>query len=68
MQDVVGVDMDPHPTQWILSNIVSQDDRDHGLGGLPKTAIIERAGKKIGFIGLADPDWIAMFTKLTEEC
>ena len=49
------MEIDPHPTRWILSNIMNEGDSEHGLGGLPKFCIIEKAGKKIGFIYILRP-------------
>ena len=48
----------PHQTYWLLSNIRSSPELEYGLGGLFRYCVLERSGKKIGFIGMAEYEWI----------
>jgi hypothetical protein len=49
---------EPHNTHWLLSNIRSSPTMDYGLGGLLRHYTMERSGRKIGFIGMAEFEWI----------
>ena len=47
--------------KWIMSNIVPENkpiDGPEGIGCCMRKAIINRAGLKIGFIGIAEKEWI----------
>jgi 2',3'-cyclic-nucleotide 2'-phosphodiesterase (5'-nucleotidase family) len=62
----VGHPIPPHPCRWLLSNIIEEGEEEFGLGGLLKYTTIDRAGKKIGFIGIGEKDWVVTFKNL--EC
>ena len=44
-----------------MSNIVKEGDTQYGLGGLLRTAVMTKAGKKIGFIGIGERGWVETF-------
>ena len=54
-------------TTWICSNIIEKGEPGAGIGGLPLTHIEERAGLKIGFIGIAERDWLVTFKNLDRD-
>ena len=47
-----------------MSNIVKEGEEEHGLGGLLRTAVMHKAGKKIGFIGIGERGWVETFKSL----
>ena len=53
--------------QWIITNLVQEDREQDGaetVGCCMKTAVLHRAGMKIGFIGLAEGQWTNLFKNL----
>ena len=53
--------------QWLMTNLVPEDkpcDGDEGVGCCMRTAIVHKAGLKIGFIGIAEREWINTFKNL----
>ena len=53
--------------QWIITNLVQEDralDGAETVGCCMRTATLHRAGMKIGFIGIAEGEWIALFKNL----
>ena len=60
----VGVNVEPHPCRWLLSNLHEKGKHEYGLGGFQKTTVIERGGKRIGFIGIIEKDLLVTFKNL----
>lgn len=55
--------------QWVMTNLVPDDkplDGPESIGICLRSAIVERAGRKIGFIGIGEKEWVTRFTNL--EC
>ena len=60
-------------TQWICTNLSKkgqENDKEKGLGGLPRwTSISKFGGKfKIGFVGIAEREWIDTLDPETFGC
>ena len=50
-----------------MTNLVQEDrpaDGPKGIGVCMRTAILNRAGMKIGLMGIAEREWIALFKNL----
>ena len=50
-----------------MTNLVQEDrpaDGPEGVGCVKRTAIVEKAGLKIGFIGIAEREWVSTFKDL----
>ena len=50
-----------------MSNICPKD-ANTGLGGLPRTHVIDKGPLRIGFIGISEQEWFETFNDLEEEC
>ena len=53
--------------QWIMTNLVQEDrpvDGPEGVGSCMRTAILNKAGLKIGIMGIAEREWIDLFKNL----
>ena len=53
--------------QWIMTNLYQEDrpeDGPDGVGCVKRTAIVEKAGMKIGFLGIAEREWVSTFKNL----
>ena len=60
--------MAPHGNcQWIMTNLVQDDrpaDGPQGVGCCMRTTVIEKAGQRIGLMGIAEHEWINTFKNL----
>lgn len=53
--------------QWIMTNLVQEDrplDGPQGPGCCIRSTVIEKAGQKIGFMGIAEREWANTFKNL----
>ena len=66
VESKIGLKIPPHPCRWLLSNIIEEGETEYGLGGLLKYTTMQKGGKKIGFIGIGEKDWVVTFKNL--EC
>jgi 2',3'-cyclic-nucleotide 2'-phosphodiesterase (5'-nucleotidase family) len=64
---MVGLQIPPNRCQWLLTNIIEKGKPDYGLGGLIKSTVMEKAGKRIGFIGIGEKDWTDTFRNIEVE-
>ena len=56
--------------QWIMTNLVQDDrpaDGPMSVGCCSRTAVMEVGSLKIGFIGIAEKEWVDMFKNLEVE-
>ena len=51
---------------WILANILDKDTKAPLAGAAP-TAVVTHAGVRVGLVGLAEQEWIATLTTVTED-
>ena len=67
IEPMVGLNIKPSPCQWLLTNIIEKGKPDYGLGGLIKSTVMQKAGKRIGFIGIGEKDWTDTFRNIEVE-
>ena len=56
--------------QWIMSNLVAESkdpNSNEAVACVQRTAVVERAGIKIGFIGIGEREWIDLLDDLEEK-
>lgn len=68
MDKVLRKTMQPHGNcQWVMTNLVPEDkplDGPEGVGICMRKVILNKAGRKIGFLGIAEHEWVTTFKNL----
>ena len=69
MSEILTQTMPPQGScHWVMSNMKEKGMSKTGLGGLPRTAVIEKGPLlRIGFIGLSEQEWFETFNDLDVE-